>query len=325
MARPGSTPLDFQRFRGRPTRPAAAAGDATSTPEIPIAARQRRTREILSRVESLPSLPSIVMEVLQLANDNDTRTSDFESILRKDQALTAKVLKLANSPFFGLRNKVSSISQAIVILGFKSLKSVVIAAKASKLLDRQLHIYRFSAGGMWKHSMSCATICRDVAARLRMPGEEQEELFVAGLLHDVGKILLAPYVEEEQDEWERIVAAEGVSSAERTLAGVTHEEVGGRMAIQWGLAPSLANLIRDHHARPSTTTSLPLAILQVSNELCAQVGIGRIDGSRPATETYAALLSSLDLLGTKDELEENVRRRIDELAASFRTLAGDDD
>lgn len=321
MAQRVRTSFDPSRFRA--TTPAPARGAALpelATRDFSIAAREHRVREILSRVEGLPSLPSILMEVLQLANDVETQASDFEKIIRKDQALAAKVLKLVNSPFFGLRQKVSSISQAIVILGFKSLKSVVIAAKSSKLLDRQLHAYGFEPGGMWKHSMSCATICRMLATRVRLSAADQEELFVAGLLHDVGKIQLAPYIEGFQEEFDARAAKNGLSVAERETVGIAHDDVGGRMADQWGLAPSLANLIRSHHAADAPASARPLVILQLANEICSFLGVGREEPAEPSPR-YEILLERLQLLDAREEIEERARTLIAQLDESFSALA----
>jgi putative nucleotidyltransferase with HDIG domain len=320
------TSIDPNRFRPapKPTRKGVATS-GFAPGDFSIAAREHRVREIASRVETLPSLPSILMEVLELANDAETKASDFEEIIRKDQALVAKVLKLVNSPFFGLRHKVSSISQAIVILGFKSLKSVVIAAKSSKLLDRQLHAYGFGPSGMWKHSMSCATICRMLAVRLGLSTEDQEELFVGGLLHDVGKILLAPYIENFQAEFNVRVAGTDLSSAERETVGIAHDDVGGRMADQWGLAPSLAMLIRSHHAPNPSESERSLLTLQLANEFCGQLGVGRVDGPMEPSASYGKLLDRLHLAESRDEIEATVRLQIEQLQETFEALAGGND
>ena len=113
---PGS--LDLSRFKKQPSSgersssPIAALGSQASGDVFSVVAKERRVQEILASIENLPSLPSVVMEVMQLANDERAKAEDFEEVIRKDQSLTARLLKLVNSPFFGMRTKVTSISQA---------------------------------------------------------------------------------------------------------------------------------------------------------------------------------------------------------------------
>jgi putative nucleotidyltransferase with HDIG domain len=286
-------------------------------------ARERRVKDVLENIENLPSLPTVVLKALQLTNDSTSRAADFEEVIRSDQALAARVLKLANSPFFGLRSKVTSISQAVVVLGIKTLKSVVIAAKTSKLLNRQLTPYGFDQAGMWKHSISCAMVCHHLARKAKFAADAAEELFVAGLLHDVGKTVLAPHITKFQNEFAAHLEKTGdLVRTESELVGISHDDVGGRMAGKWGLDPRLEFLIQNHHRLDVTgPDARTLYALQVANDLCNQLGIGRVAGRRDAAPSFSMWVERLGLQPAPD-LVGDVEERLVELQPVFESIGG---
>lgn len=315
------TPSSFDRFR----KPAPAAlssppgrGPGSSAawpaPQVSLVTKERRAQAILASLDNLPTLPTIATQVLRLSQNPNAQAGDFEEILRRDQALTARVLRLVNSPFFSLRSPVKSIPQAIVVLGLRTLRSVVLAAQTSRLLDRQLGPYGLADGGMWKHSMSCATLTGVVAARARISMESSEELFVGGLLHDVGKIILAPHVAGVQVEFNRTVVQTGdVVRAELDAFGMGHPEVGGKMGRKWGLSPTLVELIEEHHQPLASSRMKPgLLIVQVANELCLQLGVGQKSGAVAPAADFGARIAALGLGGQETSLFE----------AATQTLAG---
>jgi putative nucleotidyltransferase with HDIG domain len=321
-ARPG---VDLSRFK--------KSGDATSAPQsapaggpFSVVVKERRIQEILSSVEALPSLPSVVMEVMQLANQEGTKATDFEAVIRKDQALAAKVLKLVNSPFFAVRSKVTSISQAIVVLGFKSLKSLVLAAKTSRLLSRQLTPYGLDAGGSWKHAIGTAAVSRLLAKKAGLGPDAQEELFVAGLLHDVGKIVLAPHISRFQTDFDATLRRnEGnLVQTETELVGISHPDVGGRMARKWKLDPVLESLIQEHHSLESISSeTMPLHAVQCANAICHKLGLGLTSGPRPVPSSYEELIQVLEIRQESEELEQEIAALLDEMQGVFQSLSGD--
>lgn len=316
--------LDLDRFRsGKGIAAAARDGAASTGPRVNVVARERRMQAILASVETLPSLPGVVMHVLQLVNDVDAGARDFEEIISTDQALTAKVLKLVNSPFFGTRRRIASIPQAIVVLGMKSLQSVVLAAKTSRLLDRQLTPYGLGNGGLWKHSMSCATIAQQLATRRNQDGSVQEAVFVGGLLHDVGKIILAPHVAELQGDFDRACQAAGgnVVEAEKAVLGVSHPEVGGLMGRKWDLPAPLIAMIAGHHGEAVPEADPDgLATVRLADDLCNQIGVGRLKGKAAPSSYWDEGLATLGLEGSTEELVQESTRLIEELEPTFREM-----
>ncbi len=322
--RPG---LDLDRLR-RNANPAPSG--VAGSPTLGLVDKERRVREILASLETLPSLPDVVARVLQLTNDTQAGAGDFEEIVRKDQALTAKVLKLVNSPFFGVKSQVATIPQAIVVLGFKTLKSVVLAAKTSNLLNQQLDSYGFEPGGMWKHSIACADICQRLAARLDLSKECGEQLFIAGLLHDVGKVILAPFILPEREAFRRTMenTAWDTIATEESVLGISHADIGGRMVEKWNLTPRLRGVIASHHVFQlpggDRDVDVQLAVVQLADALCDGKGVGRLPGAKPPVAQYAALLETLGLTDDQAEVEAEADRAIEGMAAVVEAMGGGD-
>lgn len=318
--------LDLDRFRkaaGGPP-PAAPTAPTADAPRVDLVAKERRTQSVLASIETLPSLPSVVTQVLQLANDKDAGAKDFEEIISTDQALTAKVLKLVNSPFFGLRREVTSIPQAIVVMGMKSLRSVVLAAKTSRLLDRQLVPYGLGESGLWKHSMSCATLASRLVRRIGADQSAQESAFVGGLLHDVGKVILAPHVAQSQGDFDRHRAANGgdVVAAERAVIGLSHADAGGRMGRRWDLPQALIDVIAGHHDGNVEEEDAGITVVRIANDLCNQIGVGRLAGPAEPSTAWEALLERAGLAASAADLRQEAAELIAELEPVFAEMAG---
>lgn len=262
------------------------------------------------------------MEVIALANREQTKAADFEEVIRKDQGLAARVLKLVNSPFFARRSAVTSIAQATVVLGLKSLKSLVLATKTSALLDRQLTPYGMDAGGSWKHAIGTAALAKHIAKKSGFHGDEQEALFVAGLLHDVGKVILAPHISRVQREFDAALTHHGdsVVLAEEEIIGISHSEVGGRMAEKWQLDSALASLIRHHHDYEGSSRSKDLLVVQLANQFCNKIGLGLAKGGRPVSSVYGELFEVLAPDTDIDAFEREATGVLEEMQKVFQSL-----
>jgi putative nucleotidyltransferase with HDIG domain len=317
----------LDRFRNRrgatPAAPGATGPTAAKAPTARpgVVTKERRMQAILASVETLPSLPGVVTQVLRLANDANAGARDFETIIRRDQALAAKVLKLVNSPFYGPRYPIASIPQAIVALGMKSLRSVVLAAKTSRLLDRQLTPYGLGDSGLWKHSMSCATLAQGLAKARGADQAAQEVAFVGGLLHDVGKVILAPHVAELQDDFDRAreEARGDVVQAEKAVLGLSHPEAGGLMGRRWDLPAPLIAVIAGHHGTAvDGADPVGLATVRVADDLCNQTGVGLLHGACAPSPYWEEGRATLALPLAGDELRQWGATLIEQLEPVFR-------
>jgi len=230
-------------------------------------------REIYSKSNKIPSLPEVVTEVLRLLNDPGSEIQQFEDVLGKDPALVAKMLRVVNSPFYGLARPMTSIKEAVMVLGFRSLRSLVLAASTAGFMERDYSCYGHDEKGLWKHALSVASGARTLAKILRENPDSREEIFVAGLLHDIGKMLIAPYLGQVS-----LNTTEGdrdFVDIEDKILGITHEEAGGLVCTKWGLTPLVIDVIKGHHGHCEAEENLrPLTIVRIADEFAHELGHG---------------------------------------------------
>ncbi len=277
--------------------------------------------QIVRRVGDLPALPQVVAEVLRITEDPDTTVKDLNEAISRDQALAAKVLRLANSAYYGFPRRIGTIVEAVIILGFNTIRNLVLAASVHGILSRELPGYQLARGELWRHSIACAMAARTLARRARFP--QPDQAFVAGLLHDIGKLVLGVYVGEAYTAILEKVHKEGLSfvQAEEEVLGFTHAAVGARVADKWNLPSYLVEAIELHH-EPARARSNPLlvALTHLADAVSMMMGMG-IGG-----DGMYYLLDSrcLDLLGLTPEDFEAVLAELGDLFADENSfLAGE--
>lgn len=203
----------------------------------------------------LPTLPEVYTRVVAVIDNPRSSIWEIEKIVRQDPVVTAKILRLVNSPWYGLRSPVSTVAQAVRTIGYEALKQLVLTTSVINLF-RQDKNSPLSLKAYWGHCLGTAAAAYQLALRL---GEEQpEEFFVAGLLHDIGKLVHAQYLAEQfrslltRATQERLTVAE----AEQAQLGFSHEQTGGLLVQRWGLAPAIQRAVAYHH-HPAVTNHLP--------------------------------------------------------------------
>lgn len=257
--------------------------------------------KIKNKVQSiiqLPALPSVSMEVVEMVDNPKTSASQLGKVISSDQALTAKVLKIANSPFYGFPKKISTIDFAIIILGFDALKEIVISISLVNALQRKGDKY-FDEKAFWDHAISTGVIARRLARDLnyRVSGE----VFVGGLLHDMGISVLHRYF---SSEFKRIVEVARDTEltfleAEESILGVTHAQVGGWLAERWNLPDHLIEAIHRHHS-PAEATQNPTLVSIIH---CADVLTSRLPGQQVEYDKGIDFDSrALEFLGLNDKV-----------------------
>ena len=153
--------------------------------------KESQKKEILKKLrdmKDIPVLPTTIYKIMEIASNKRSSAQDLSKILEKDQALTSKVLKLANSSYYGFSNKIATISHAIVCLGFDTITSIAVTAEAFEVLKRKNESYELAEGGLFNHSIATALAAKLIARKVNYP--DTEEAFVAGLLHDIGKLVM---------------------------------------------------------------------------------------------------------------------------------------
>lgn len=233
--------------------------------------------ELAARVRDLPALPVVVTEVIRITRDPDSSVFELTEVLARDQALTARVLRLANSALFGFPRRIATLSDAVVLLGFHSIKSLAIAGSAFGVMDRAVEGYGLERGWLWRHGIAAGAAARFLAQKWRPV--LAEEGFIAGLLHDLGKTVLDSYVRSAFEEILAKVRHEGkpFHAAEREVLGFDHAEVGALVGEAWSLPPDLVDAIKYHHAPSECPTEGRLVGLAHAGNIVALVtgyGIG---------------------------------------------------
>jgi putative nucleotidyltransferase with HDIG domain len=233
-----------------------------------------QANKIASAIKSFPGMPGTAVKLLGLIDDSAMRVSQIEEILRHDPGLTANVLRMANSAYFGIPSKVGSIRQAVILLGLKRLIQMVIAACVSAIMDKSVPGYDLPPGELWRHSIAASVAAEGLVKVLKV--EAAEEIFTAALLHDVGKLVLGDFVKDEFKQIETAVS-QGISfeMAEKIVLGTNHADVGARILTKWLLPPEIINAVQFHHApEASERISSMLDIVHVANFISMMIGIG---------------------------------------------------
>lgn len=199
--------------------------------------------KLIERSAKLGSLPSIVYRVFDAMDDDNSTATQIGRVINDDPALTGRLLKLVNSPFYGFSARVDTVYRAVALIGHKELRSVVVAASAIKVFDG-IPSELVDMPTFWKRSLSTAVSARVLAAFRRE--KEIERYFIAGLLHDIGSLLLYLQQPQEMTEVLQLQQAEGInlSQAEKQVLGFDHAEVGGALLKKWNLPPQICNAVR---------------------------------------------------------------------------------
>ncbi len=238
--------------------------------------------EIIAAVEDMPPFPQVVQRALQELSRPEYEVADLVDILKVDQAVTANILKLCNSAYFGLPRKVSSLKEAVVYIGSKQLRQVLLSGAVNKIYDRSNEGYAVFADELWRHALAAAVMSQVLRRHLKLKLDDNL-VFTAALLHDVGKVVLSNFVAEYHRDIESLVEEKALSfqEAEKEVLGFDHAEVGGRIAEKWEFPPEIIAAIRWHHepAGSEKPYRLLTELVALANNLTVMVGYGTgIDG-----------------------------------------------
>jgi putative nucleotidyltransferase with HDIG domain len=231
---------------------------------------------LASGLEDLPSLPAVVMELLDSIDQEDVDISVLARKVAHDQALTAKTLRLANSSLYSLQVKVTTIQQAITFLGFQTTRSLIMAAAVTGCFPAGQCV-GFDDRAFWRHSIATAACARVLARRMRF---NQDYAFTAGLLHDIGRLVL---VTRFPQQYAQVLAQQAAQDGylldcERAVLGLDHVAAGVALARHWNFSDTMRQAIAHHHDPETAGAGFLATIIHVANAVVHALDLAREEG-----------------------------------------------
>ncbi|MER3424537.1 MAG: two-component system response regulator [Nitrospiraceae bacterium] len=225
-------------------------------------------RKLVSGMQTLPSLPALYREVMEELQSPDASIEKVGRIIAKDMGMVTKILQLVNSPFYGLRTHISSATQAVALLGLDTIKSLVLSMKVFSQFEGA-HQSFFSLEVLWNHGMMVGRCAQIIAKEQGVDQRIMEDAFTAGLLHDVGLLVLATNLPTQYTDTLALIQDRGIPEweAEREVLGATHGDIGGDLLGIWGLSDTIVEAVAFHHEPSRSVGNMfsPLTAVHVAN------------------------------------------------------------
>jgi putative nucleotidyltransferase with HDIG domain len=271
----------------------------------------------LDRIPDLPTLPVVAMKVNKMLQDHDVSINMVSKTIEKDQSMVSKILKLVNSAFYGFGSKINTISHAVTILGFNTVRNAVVSVAVIDAFSDKECSEGFSLLEFWQHSLAVAVTGRHLATRSRLI--IPDEAFVAGILHDIGKLVLTQYFEDLFNQvWTRMKENElSFYEAEKELLPAGHAQIGGRLAKKWRLPQSLTEGLSYHHFyRKSAINVNLISVVHISDFIVNKYKVNGNHVRIPEPHPAAAKMMKSELESVEDWFPE-VRTEIDQACDFF--------
>ena len=288
-------------FVAKPFDQAALRSTIWRVCAIENGAMDEKVKALLAQNYSVPSLPSLYFRIMRAMDSPNASLMEIGGIIAQDPGMTAKILQLVNSAFFGIRRRVSNPVEAVQYLGVQKVRSLALSVHVFSCFD-QARVKDFSLSRVWNHSVATGRIAQKICHAERAGAAAIEEAYIAGMLHDVGKVMFASGEPERYAEAIALAREQRVPlvDAEREIFGVTHAEVGAYLLGLWGLPIAVVEAIALHHAPERTVVKTfgPLTAVHFASWIENQL-------SQPAIETVMAEadMEYLARLGLEERVE----------------------
>ncbi len=285
------------------------------SPEKP--AGDRLKNRILTTVRDLPPMPQTILKAQEILKDPLSSFDKLAKVLQTDQAIAARILRMANSPFYGMMGKISSLQHASTVLGVKNITEIIIVAGTSDLLSGKLEGYGMASGDLWLHSLGVAFASRIISTR-KKPALANDA-FVAGLIHDAGKLALDPYIFERLESFNAVIEGgiENFTSAEKRILGFDHAELVGELCKSWNVPKPLRTAVRYHHKPAESGGSLLAFVVHMADAIAMMSGMGAgLDGLQYDLDPEAMIRLGIqedDVAEIMQEVVESVQKITEEM------------
>lgn len=288
-------------------------------PSGEVNVNEDKIKQIMAQVKSFPGMPVTAAKLVKMLKNSESTAEQIEEILRYDAGLTANILKLTNSAYFGIPSKVSSVKQAIVMLGWKRVMQLVMTMCMSTVMKKSVAGYDLPQGALWRHSVAVSVAAETVAKALKI--SEAENVFTAALLHDVGKLVLGGFVKDDLEQIKSMVS-KGIAFevAEYMVIGTNHAEIGARILEKWAFPDDLVNAVNWHHDPETCENHCTFSdIVHIANAVGLRIGFGnKIEGIRiePSVSVTDRLgFKPVDLEVLAEQTLEGVNKLSDDVLA----------
>lgn len=237
--------------------------------------------KIVESIERLPSFPVIISKLLEVVNSSDTSADDAARLIEKDPALTSAILRIANSAFYGIPRSISSVTSAVVILGFNTIRTIVLSHSIMKSFTSKKLNSEFDRTRFWQHSIVCALAAKLLVKRLMFSiMMDPESAFCAGILHDIGKLIFDEFESEKFAQTCNYAKSNNIQlqKAEKKIIGISHSEIGSILADKWALPTDLEYAIIYHHCPQSLEKINELVTtIHLADQLTHHLGVNLWD------------------------------------------------
>jgi putative nucleotidyltransferase with HDIG domain len=230
---------------------------------------------VIKKIDRLKPIPPVANKIMSIVEDPESSLSDLSNVITYDSAVTANLLKVANSAYFGRPGKFDSIHQVIVYLGMDQVVDLVLLASIAGNLKPEQTGYDLQKGDLWKYSVLSALIARELADNKGIG--ETHLIFTAALLKDIGKVILDQYVGEAIKKINTVVEEQDLTfrEAEKQAIGIDHAELGALVAKSWNFSPKMVEIIQNHHQpQKSSISEMESSIVYLADTICMMMGVG---------------------------------------------------
>ena len=280
---------------------------------------KQRIENTINNIAALPTIPDVATKILNMVNDPDVSFKAVAEEISKDQAMTTNILKLCNSAYFSKGKEISSIDRAIVTLGIREVTNIVMVVAAKPLLDKFVIGYDLAKGELWKQGLLVGTMSKKIALQ-RNRKDIADIVFTGGIIHNIGKTVLAIFVQNTYNDIMNEITAKNLtfSEAEKSIMGYSHEEISEKILEKWNFPPVLRAIAR-YYSEPENAPQQfkqEVSIVHIANTVSIMAGIGI--GSDGLFHQLSS--DAIEAAGIKNEELEELFAKIPEMTKQVQEI-----